>query len=432
MSKKANEAIDSTKTVELEDPDRSPLTPTDAVDEQEIKKIEDLLRDTELAGGSIRLERKGPSDSAYQYCTKIRVADGLDLDLIKRVWGGGDYKARTFRSNGQTYKQFQFSIDYRIKGSMDATGMGAEKSDQAGDLVKLATVFKQDNGSSTLFMKMMEQSNSQNSQMMALMMSMQQQGQQQMMGMMTAMATAFGGQRSQSSDIAVLIPVLTAMINKPERAGKESGLLEMVTALKTLKELAAPGSVPPEKEEKEETMLDKILKYGGPVVAALLTRQPIQMPGATSHSEVEQPAQLPPPSINIDSPSQTMDSNLPPEFKAYINMIAGAAAKNSDTGIYADLISDNLTDEQGSILCDILQQPDWVEKLAQTDRRVLSFVPWFTKLRGELFEIYGIESTHTADAGTDAAPDANGAKPVSVAPTFTLPGARAVGATAPE
>lgn len=398
--------------------DRSPITPTDAVDEAEIRKIEELLQDTELAGGSIRLERKGPADSAYQYCTKIRVADGLDLDLIKRVWGGGDYKARTFRSNGQTYKQFTFSIDYRIKGSMDTSGTAAPQQDESKLAVTLASLLKPDNSQNSIFIKMMEQSSNANQQTMQMMMMMMQQSQQQSAAMMTAMATAMAGGQKGGGDIAMLVPVLTAMINKPTVEGKGLNLLEMVTAMRELKELSAPGSVPNKEEEEKETMMDKILKYGGPIVTALMTRTPIPMPGAAGAPSL--PA-LQAPGETIEE--QPMQQQLPPVFAAYVNMIIGAAQKNADTGTYADLIADNLDESQSTILVEILKREDWVEKLAETDKRVLNFVPWFTKLRNELLDLYGeSEQSNPADAvqhappGADPAPKASGVAPVIIVP----------------
>lgn len=404
--------------------ERSPLIPSDAVDEEEMKKIEQFLKDTELAGGSIRLERKGPSDSSYQYCTKIRVDDGFDLDLIKRVWGGGDYKAKTFRSNGQMYKSFTFSIDYRIKGSMDMAGSTTPATDDTKSLVALAQIMKPDSSQNNMLVKFMEQSANQSNQMMTMFMAMSQQSQQQMMTMMTAMATAMGGNKT-GGDVAALIPVLTAMINRPIPAvtsEKGSNLVELIEAMKAMKELAVPGSVPPEKEE--ESVFDKIIKYGGPVLAAILTRQPIQMPDASGQAA---PLQLPPPGGPAPAPS----GQLPPEFTMYVNMILGAATKNADTGTYVGLIADNLDDQQSTILCGILQQPDWIQKLAETDRRVLNFVPWFTKLRNELLEEYGLEQPNQPDAGNHAAQDENVSRPIpgGAAPVIVIPGAAAGPAT---
>lgn len=411
---KTNGRVGETDVIELAATEAdSPLTATDAVDEAEIRKIEELLKDSELAGGSIRLERKGPADTAYQYCTKIRVADGVDLDLIKRVWGGGDYKAKTFRSNGQMYKSFTFAIDYRIKGSLD---MSAPASTSGGDesklAVTLAQILKPDNNSNGMMIEMLKQSAASGEKTMQMMMLMMQQGQQQSTAMMTAMATAMAG-KSSGGGIELIIPVLTAMISRPDRPAEKSGsLVELVAAMRELKELSVPGSVP--QPEKEESVFDKILKYGGPVVAALVTRQPIQMPGQ------EQPT---PEMAQLPAPSQAEPTNqLPPEFAMYVGMILGAAAKDADTGTYADLVADALDEQQAHILCGILKQPDWVEKLAQTDRRVLNFVPWFTKLRSDIFEIYAIsDAPNQPDATRHAAQQPHVSGPSGHGSFITIP-----------
>lgn len=396
----------------------------DQADASEVEKIEGILSANDLSGGSIRLERKGPTDQAYQFVGKFRISDGFDLDFVRKVYGGGDYRAKTFRSNGQMGKAFEFSIDYRFKGTMDVEALpkaGSSDSQVPALISSLKSLFpQQDDGKSNdRMMQMFKAMGDSQQAMMMFMMQSQQQNSQQQMAMMTGMMTAMGQAMGNGGKTPDMTPVLIEMIKSAgtNRTGdKGSDLPTLIEAMRSLKELTTgvPATAP---EEEKETAFDKILKYGGPVVAALLTKTPLQMPGVPAPAGAPL---LPPPNQEIDMPT---DQQLPVEVKAYIGMIIGAAAKNSDTAIYADLIDDALNNEQADILCGVLQQPDWIEKLAQTDARVLQFKPWFSKLREELLELYGVTATQPdATEHVSQPPVTPGASFAGGPPVITIPG----------
>ncbi len=393
------------------------------VDLEDARKIEQIISSNELSGGSIRLERKGPTDSTYQYVAKFKVADGFDLEFIKQVYGGGDYKAKTFRSTGAFHKPFEFSIDYRHKGKLDVDALPKPGGDKQ-DIPTLMNAMRQwlpqaDGKADDRMMAMFKTMGDSQQAMMMFMMQSQQQQSQQMMGMFTAMATAMAGNKSTPTDIT---PVLIEMIKSSHNGGSSksgSDLPTLIEAMRSLKELTGGAAATATGgDDEKETTFDKIMKYGGPVLAAILTKTPLAMPGAPAG----QP-QLPAPSDQPPAIDVNTNAQMPPAVGAFIGMILGAASKNADTATYANLIDDSLDPAQADILCGILQRPDWIEKLAETDRRVLNFAPWFTKLRGELLELYGatpIEQDAQNNAGEQSG--SAGASLFNVAPTISIPG----------
>ena len=57
----------------------------ESVETKELKKIEEVLTDAEVSGGTVRLERKGPNDLKWQYCGRMKVED-FSVDHIKNVY----------------------------------------------------------------------------------------------------------------------------------------------------------------------------------------------------------------------------------------------------------------------------------------------------------------------------------------------------------
>src|SRR5438552_15476326 len=84
----------------------------DLVDDAELDDLRDIvemLRSNDMAGGMVRLDRKGTNDEKFQFAAHIPVTE-FSLDHVKRIYGGGDYKARAHRADGRIHKRFDFSV----------------------------------------------------------------------------------------------------------------------------------------------------------------------------------------------------------------------------------------------------------------------------------------------------------------------------------
>ena len=80
-------------------------------------------------------------------------------------------------------------------------------------------------------------------------------------------------------------------------------------------------------------------------------------------------------------------------LKYYLGILCGYAAQNRDTSLYADLIADNLNDDQLSAL---LNKTDVVGHLATLDSRVNDNRAWFESVVTELKTIVGLTEPENA------------------------------------
>ena len=89
-------------------------------------------------------------------------------------------------------------------------------------------------------------------------------------------------------------------------------------------------------------------------------------------------------------------------LKYYLGILCGYAAQNRDTALYADLIADNLNDDQLSAL---LNKTDVVDYLATLDGRVNDNRAWFESVVTELKVIAGLtepeNTTNVLSVDTD-------------------------------
>lgn len=109
-----------------------------------------------------------------------------------------------------------------------------------------------------------------------------------------------------------------------------------------------------------------------------------------------------------------------PMLKMYVGLLVSKAAAQADTGMYADLILDNLTDDQLNQLLDA--QPTPVDWLATIDPAVLLHRAWFEAV---LAEVAG------AMIDPDAVDDAPGAVASSGLPSDPTGSPHASGSTTP-
>lgn len=356
------------------------IEPEDRVD---VDKIKSVLAAQDISGGYVRLQRKGPVDATFQYLTKVPV-EQFDIDHIKKTFGGGDYKAQTFRANGQMYKPFEFSIDYRFKGAMDEGTMkslasGANDTNTALKTWEMVSKITDANKSDDKMMfRMMEMQSSKSDQMMALLMTQMAKSQemqtQMMTNMMTAMATIMSSNRPQGGDSfsTALTPILIKMIDS--NSSRQGSLTEALEVIKSVKEIVGPGSV----EDKEEDMISKIARLGMQAVAMVAQARSGQVPG-------QQVPQIPQTSVIADTPQQpnnvTNIDSVQQQVQSFIFMLIHAAERGSDPSLYYDMVVDNLDDNSINQLKLILVQPDWTTKLFENNPRVMACLPWFESLR---------------------------------------------------
>lgn len=402
-----------------EEPPVQPDVNMDSVEDYAIKadlvKIETVLQELNESGGKIRISRRGPSEQKFSYIIQLGIAE-FDLETIKKQFGGGDYKAQTFRSNGQLYKTFDFSIDPRLKGSLDESvvamkaGQGSA-TEEASKVLNLARQLQVPQGGMNMevMLKMMEMGQQRSSETMMLIMTMMSKSQESMAQMMTAMMTGMAALGANKTDTtAQIMPVLIEMIrangNQPSQAANMAEVLELVKAAKDLH-----GS------DKDEPLWERIMKHvapilgpvGAAVIGSKMTGQPfptVPVPG--------QPAQalpLAPGEVPVEVPV-----GQPVDYGSLIRtLILNGAQKDSDPEVYAIVITDMLNPEQLAGVHAILTRDDWRALIFVDDANALQFsetkLDWFEELREAFVDQYEQLTSNSASRDpSTTVPDSGG------------------------
>lgn len=370
--------------------------------------IDKIILATEFGkGGKIRISRKGPTDQTHQFVCYIK-ADDWDnedsIEYLRKMFGGGDYKCQTYRANGQMYKMFTFSIDYRYKGQLDESAIRAladEKGATADNTSKLLEVLgRRDDGMKMSDMiTMMRDSASSQTQMLLMMMTMQQKSAEQqstmqmqmMTAMVTAMSAAMAGKPADTGTQALLLKLIE---QKQERTPM-SETLDMMAQIKDIFDK-------PKSDEEPDDMLTKIGKVAGPLLSGLMGGAPNVARPQVSAPQPARPAETAP----VEQPDQPagpklggLYAQLPPMQRVFFDTMLGAASRNSDPALYADLIIDQTPEAELPKLKEILTAPDWCAKLFGDENAVAAIRPWLEELRSMILE-YGTTSDQPAQPAT--------------------------------
>lgn len=362
------------------------------IDREAIDKV--ILSSDVQKGGKIRIERKGPLEQNYQFILTMPADQWKDTDEvyehIKRIYGGGDYRCQTFRANGQLYKPFSFSIDYRFKGKLDEDeirrlSFDASKSPAAADgLSKLFETIKADKDTikPADLISLMDRSSAKSEQnsivMLTMMMKSMEMAQSNMAAMMAAMAQAFSNRPQQDNTI------LLELLRQREKQTPINETLDMMAKIKDLFE---------QPTDEKEDMFSKIGKIAGPLLSGMMGQQQVTAPPTQAQIANSQPG----PKLG------GFCAVVPPKYRVLLEMGIRAAQKNADPATYAELIIDQ-TDAKGlAWLRGILTEPDWCDKLFGDEASVTSIRPWLDDLRTLILE-YGTEDNSGAGSESAGAP----------------------------
>lgn len=371
------------------------------VDTDKIDEI--ILSGRVQRGGKIRIERRGPLDQEYYYLCTIPATDwGNTEDVferMKKMFGGGDYTCQAFRADGKIHGKFEFKIDHRFKGQLDEnqirdkSGLTEKNID---DLVNKLVPRGPKGADSADLMALVEKNSSKSESFMVLMMTMMQKSAeiqaQQTAAMFNTMAAMFGGKQSQNSE--------NVLIELVRQSSQRTPATETLAMMKQIKDIFDDDG--PEEKEQESDMM-KIFKIAGPLLGGLMQSA---RPAATVSAPQPAAAALP--------TAQAIDfaAMLP----ALMQKLIGAAERNSDPALYADLILDQLTDDQAKILRGLLTPADWCAKIGIDERSVAHVRPWLEELRKLILENGTAADIPGGDAGGPNSGGANAAQSAPVGP----------------
>jgi len=360
--------------------------PSDEHDEaQETRELNAVLKAENLAGGTIRLERRGPLDQNFSYLCKIRI-ENFDIEQIKKMYGGGDYMGMCFRANGQMGKKVAFSIDPRFKGAVEELPKtsGGDDASTSRIISSLASVFKPDPAAGAMQARMMETLQANNQQMIAMMQQSNDKTMQMMIAMMSNMATISAAKPVvQDTGLKEILPLLIALMQGNQ--SKSNNIEEVIKAVKELRGLAEAGTeasaaTPPTLMQQLTDMLPHVASTisalkGNPTPPAAAT--PAALPeSGTASIKSSRPTPVARPSG---------DNNA--QLRALALMLVSAGKRGSDVELYSDVVLDNLTPEEEPVFKLILTGDSWFESIFAQIPEAVTVKPWLEQLRANLLTI---------------------------------------------
>lgn len=326
-------------------------------EQDDVQKIQSLLKELDMAGGVARIFRQRPGQAKHEYEGEIP-ADTFTLETIKRYYGGGDYHVRFAAKGGRYVRSIRFAIDPRHKGELDKIHEPPQVTQS------------NDNSQALLaFMMQQQQAQAQQAQQsMTLMMTMMSESQKSMAAIIAA---AIGG-RTQPEPASRFIDVMMPMIT--ESMKPRGGIADVAETVKLAKELIGP---PQEKEEKDD-MLEKMMTIGAPLLGAFMSRgQPQPQPQAPRPVAPATPPALPTPEQIANQKAQALLGQL----RFVTPILTRAASRNSPIDSYVDILNDTLDDEGYGMLVFMLQREDWISTLFNDNPEVVANRQWFENFR---------------------------------------------------
>lgn len=341
----------------------------------------------------IKVMRIIPGRGEFEHCFYCVPSELPIIERIQTEYGPGSYEIRIYK-DGKILKRPKLNI-------AEAKTLPVIVPETKGDntAVILNAMLESNKAQMLQFEKMMTLS-AQNNQMPVV-----------------AAAPAINPMELMQSVMA-MVATMNGMATKP--AGEMDQFVKMAGIMKEFMPESGGG------DYGEKNGVDMLLglakEFGGPLME--LTNKVIDQPAALVPVSGQIPGQVSttqpvPPNTSATGPKtppiDATQSSAEQEqqimfLKMQLSVLCSNAAKGNDQTAYAQMILDQLTDEQ---INQFLARPDWFEYLVSVNPNVASFKEWFIVLRGLV-----MEAITPFDDGAGEIPPGNETEP----DTLTDPG----------
>lgn len=290
----------------------------------------------ELRGGAdalnVRLYRLAPGSRKEAYIDSIPPEVHCVLEYIKETYGPGDYRVKAYAKG-----RVRVNESVSIEGPPKAAQAVAAPASTSGVEAILAAMAQQQKDFQNMLIQLMANQREPKAD------------RREMLEEMAMMRNIFGpAQSAPASDPMALFSVFKQ-------------------GLDMAKELA-----PREGEAGVADVLMEGMKQFMPVITQAAQRPP--MPAALPQQPQPQPQQ--------QQPQEGDDVSF--KLKMAVGFLVAQAARDADVGVYADMVLDQVGDDETLA---IISAPDWFDKLNALDSRAALYRPWFDRLRAELLSI---------------------------------------------
>lgn len=307
------------------------------------------------ASGMLGIYRCMPNRKE-QFICKIDIAD-FDPEYIKGRFGGGEFRVKAYDGKSRLKLNQSLSIEGDpIIERQAQTGMAVvQNQSQALDIGQLMAAMQESNKQLLMGLVQVLQPQQQNN------------SRADMLNEMLTMKELFSnGNQGGDSTSMLLKGIELAKSLTPIEGGTTSG---MDVLMETIKNFGLPIAQMMSQEKTRQAQPRHVQKQ--PHSA------PLQLEGA--------------PVVPTPQQAEQEQNDM---LKYYLSMLCAHAAAGKDPQLYADLVADNLNEQQAAQL---LSLPDVVAYMGGINPDVLAHRAWFEALVGELKIIYGLTPENSAD-----------------------------------
>lgn len=376
----------------------------DDIDAELAKVTADFDKDDNDVNLEVRIYKTVPNSTELDYLFTCTPAEFPIVDRVRDEYGGGKYQVRIYREAGGKKSLFR-RFSFRIGSPRPFAQHHAPAKSGVDDMANVVRA-------------MAENQQKQMEQFQTMMVNMQRTAQP---AQQTSMVDMMQG-------IAAMMGAMQQLMPKPQPAtgGIETLIQGMTLAKDLLGESGGGGS-----ERNLYDTLTETVKTFGPVMAGALsnpsprahrrTPDPAMTPGKTPP-----PPQLPRPKQPANSGTHEQPQNQPAQpseaermnaikmqqLKMYTGMLVQKAQENSDPSLYAELILDNVSDED---LDRFLLGEHGLDNLAKIHGGVDHHRAWFNSLRDEVLALLkeNDEGAMLGENGQAAPDDETGSAPTN-------------------
>jgi len=327
---------------------------------QEETAIAQMLQREDATTATIVVSRRMNSAQRYAHLTEIGINDYNREDLANQH-GGGQYRCRIRRSDGQFGGTWYFEIDNTRKPQLDQGMAGTPGGIDAVRLVEtMAERFNRKDDQSPLVNTLMTKSD----EMMKLMIMQQQENTRMMISMMTAI---LGKPASQPDSALTQMSTMLLKHSLDQSHTRMDDVINVMTKLKKFSE----DDVEEDEDEEKGSFLQDIMSAIPAVLKQVFQQQPQQLPAEASNGAPVAP--MPP------SPAPA------PEIAERVGMAMSSIIQQAEAGVSPldvyNTWSPLINVEDYNALRDYLKKPDWFENLSAQIPRIKELRAWFEKLR---------------------------------------------------
>lgn len=340
-------------------------------EEQEITR---MLEREDATNTTIIVSRRTNRTQRYAHLSEIGISD-YEREEIARQYGGGEYRCRIRRADGQFGATWYFQVDLSRKAEVTQESMGTSSGVDAVRLVETVAnrlMPKEDPNKQNEMLQMMM---SKSDDLFKMMMVMQQENTKLLM-------TALSSRPPETNNSA--LQQMSTMLLQHSLQSSKTSMDDMLGTIVKLKKLSEDtGRDSDEGDEPKGSFVQDIMSAIPQVLKTFTGGQQAQAQS------------LPPASPTVNStpapataPVSNLPANLDPQaFGMMLMNLLQFAIAGSDPMDVHNVYQPMLTDEMYDQVADFLETtPTWFEEICILVPEAKAHKKWFTELRDIILE----------------------------------------------